>query len=319
MNRPASLLVLAGMALTSISCAADEVGINDSGSSSSTGPTLRPPGEPSDGACPAMNETGTEIFSSGGQDRTVTMVVPDQISNGMPLVYFFHGLLDPGSIPIPTSYIASGLRLQSLANELGVVFALPQSGTMARLGFQFYLWDLENAAGADIQLYDDLRACAHQQLGIDLRRVHAIGNSGGALFTTVLVGSRSDTLASIVELSGGSDIDMLTFDAPWSAYRTPDVAVPSLLVTGGETDEWPGGGMTLIDFDASTRGLARQLSNDGHYVVLCEHQLGHTVPPNGMTAAKVWVDSHVFGAPSPLAVGGIDGVDGLSGWCAELD
>ncbi|MEC9388726.1 MAG: hypothetical protein VX944_01505 [Myxococcota bacterium] len=311
--------LMAVVASAAVSCSNEALNAKDTGGTTVSAPALRPPGLPSDGACPAMNETGTDTFSSGGRDRTVTMVVPSDVSSGMPLVYFFHGLLDPRSIPIPTSYMANGLRLQALADELGVVFALPQAGTMTRMGFQFYLWDLEDSASADIQLYDDLRACAHQELGVDLRRVHAIGNSGGALFTTVLVGSRADTLASIVELSGGSDIDMLTFDEPLSAYRTPAVAVPSLLVTGGATDQWPGGGMTLIDFDSSTKGLAGQLSEDGHYVVLCEHQLGHTVPPNGMTAAEVWVSSHAFGEPSPLAAEGIQNVDALSSWCVEAD
>ena len=319
MNRTLLHALTAVVASASASCATEASKAKDTGGTTVSGPVLRPPGLPSDGVCPAMNETGTDTFPSGGRDRTVTMVVPTDVSSGMPLVYFFHGLLDPGLIPVPTSYMANGLRLQALADELGVVFALPQAGTMTRMGFEFYLWDLEDFASPDIQLYDDLRACAHQALGIDLRRVHAIGNSGGALFTTVLIGSRADTLASIVELSGGSDIDMLTFDEPLAAYRTPAVAVPTLLVTGGATDQWPGGGMTLIDFDSSTKSLARQLSDDGHYVVLCEHQLGHTVPPNGMTAAEVWVSSHAFGDPSPFAADGIQHVDALSSWCVEAD
>ena len=60
------------------------------------------PDSTSDGQCPDMTQSHTTSFSSSGQDRVVTTVIPDQLEENMPFVYFFHGLLDPGYTPKPT-------------------------------------------------------------------------------------------------------------------------------------------------------------------------------------------------------------------------
>jgi len=283
------------------------------------GVALAPIDSPSNGECPDMGETNTGVFSSANADRTVTMVIPQEVTDDMPLVYFFHGLMDPGSTPNPTAYMASGLGLQRLADELGVVFAIPQSGQMSRMGFNFYMWNVEEPENADITLFDDLRACASQTLNIDLNRVHAVGMSGGALFTTVITRDRGDALASMVEMSGGSDVDMLTFDSPLSAYATAAYRVPSLLISGGTTDVWPGGGITLVDFTAATDALASQLVEDDHFVVRCEHSSGHAIPMTAMAAAELWITSHSFDLPSPIQTSGILGLSQLDSWCEVLN
>lgn len=289
-----------------------KTGVDSSGPAE---PTIRPVESVSDGECPDMSATNTGTFSSAGQERTVTMVIPDTPTESMPLIYFFHGLLDPQSTPQPTSYISTVLGLQRLANDMGVVFALPQSGVMSRLGIQFFMWDVEDANSPDIVLVDDIRACAFTELGIDLARVHAVGNSGGALFTTMVVRERSDALASMVEISGGSDIEMLTFDSALSAYETPTTPVPSLLISGGENDEWPGGGITLVDFDAATDSLEDQLMADGHFVIRCRHSLGHSVPMTAIGAMQVWTEHHVFNEESSIEDAGVEAFDELAGWC----
>ena len=280
---------------------------------------LAPVDEPSNGECPDMTQSNTGVFSSANADRTVTMVIPQEVTDSMPLVYFFHGLMDPGSTPNPTAYMASGLGLQRLADELGVVFAIPQSGQMSRMGFNFFMWNVEEPENDDVTLFDDLRACASQTLNIDLSRVHAVGMSGGALFTTVVTRDRGDTLASMVEMSGGSDVDMLTFDSPLSAYEASAYAVPSLLISGGSSDVWPGGGITLVDFTAATDTLARQLVEDDHFVVRCEHSSGHAIPMTAMAAAEVWIESHSFDSPSPIKQSGINEFSQFDNWCEVLN
>lgn len=287
--------------------------------SDAPGTVLAPVDAPSNGECPSMNVTNTGQFSSANSDRTVTMVIPQDVTDGMPLVYFFHGLMDPGSTPNPTAYMASGLGLQRLADDLGVVFAIPQSGQMSRMGFNFYMWNVEDSDNEDITLFDDLRSCASQVLNIDLNRVHAIGMSGGALFTTVVTRDRGDTLASMVEMSGGSDVEMLTFDSPLSAYDTAAYPVPSLLISGGTTDVWPGGGITLVDFSAATDALASQLVEDEHFVVRCEHSSGHAIPMTAMAVAEVWIKSHAFELPSPIKDSGIGEFTEFDSWCEVLD
>ena len=248
----------------------------------------------------------------------MTSIVPDDPPDGMPLVFFFHGLLDPGSTPQPTDYMARALGLQDAANEHGVAFILPQSGILDRFGIRFFMWAAEEFEGPDVVLYDDLRGCADDQLSVDLYNVHAMGFSGGALFTTVIARDRGDTLASIVEMSGGSDIDMLTFEDPLSAYKTSENPMPALLISGGATDAWPGGGIELVNFSKATDTLESNLVADGHFVVRCEHSSGHQVPMTAINMSWDWIDAHTFGEPSPYETQGLVGST-WTDWCRIVD
>jgi len=288
---------------------------DDTGSSNQMTGGVALPTATSSGSCPDMSTSHTTSFQSSGEERTVTIVVPEDAAPDMPLVYFFHGLLDPGSTPEPSDYMASALGLQRLADDAGVAFILPQSGLLERMGFSFFMWNVEDAESNDMVLFDDLRSCAYDELAIDLTRVHAMGMSGGALFTTVVAKERGEVLASIVEMSGGSDIDMVTFDGPLSSYESSDNKMPALLISGGSNDLWPGGGLTLLDFSAATNTLEAKMVADGHFVVRCEHNQGHSVPYAAIDAAWDWVDSHQYGVPSPIEATGIANVDSLSDWC----
>ena len=163
-------------------------------------------------------------------------------------------------------------------------------------------------------LYDDLRSCADQQLDIDLYNIHAMGFSGGGLFTTVIARDRGNTLASIIEMSGGADIDMLTFDYPLSVYETPANTMPALLISGGSTDAWPGGGLELVNFSDATDTLEDHLVGDGHFVVRCEHSSGHQVPMGAISLSWDWITAHTFGEPSPYVQAGLPS-SGWSDWC----
>ena len=57
-----------------------------------------------------------------------------------------------------------------------------------------------------------------------------MGFSGGALFNTVILSHRADTLAASVQMSGGADIEVATFSNPFSAYLTPVTKVPVFLL-----------------------------------------------------------------------------------------
>ena len=112
---------------------------------------------------------------------------------------------------------------------------------------------------------------------------------------------------------------MLTFDSPLSAYEASAYAVPSLLISGGSSDVWPGGGITLVDFTAATDTLARQLVEDDHFVVRCEHSSGHAIPMTAMAAAEVWIESHSFDSPSPIKQSGINKFSQFDNWCEVLN
>lgn len=288
---------------TSGKSGADDTGPSDTGAHSSSG--VAELAALSSDDCPDLSTSGTSSFSSSGRDRTVTTVLPSTIEENMPVVFFFHGLLD-ASTSSPSAMMASGLNLQSYADELGVIFILPESELISVAGFSFYMWTVDTVDGDDIVLYDDLRTCASDQLSVDLERISAMGFSGGGLFTTVVARDRGNTLASIVELSGGSDVTIPTFTDLFAEYDTPTYAMPALLMAGGTNDVWPGGGVTLVDFSAATDTLQGKLADDGHFVVRCEHTQGHAVPLSAVTDSWEWIEAHRFGEPSPFITSGVD-------------
>ena len=286
----------------------------DTGEAVGTGSGVAPLAELSSGECPDFTASGTSDFLSSGRSRTVTTVVPTAVEDGMPVIFLFHGLLD-ASMSSPSASMAGWWNLQSYADDLGAVFILPESDLMTVATFSFYMWAVNEFDGEDVVLYDDLRTCASNALSVDLDRIHAMGFSGGGLFTTVVARDRGDTLASIVELSGGSDVTIPTFSELFAEYATPTAKMPALLMAGGSADVWPGGGMTIVDFSAATDSLQEQLVEDGHYVVRCEHSEGHDAPYSALTDSWQWISSHQFGQPSPFES---DGIGSLTTGCQEI-
>ncbi|MCB9795902.1 MAG: hypothetical protein H6741_24670, partial [Alphaproteobacteria bacterium] len=97
-----------------------------------------------------------------------------------------------------------------------------------------------------------------------------------------------------------------------SAYTTPAYAYPALLVSGGTQDVWPSPQFALIDFVAGTDTLESNLVADGHVVVRCRHNQGHTITQDEYAFAVEWVTSHRFGDASIYAEGDLSGNED---WC----
>jgi poly(3-hydroxybutyrate) depolymerase len=266
------------------------------------------------GDCPDLSESGTDTFESSGIEREVTVLVPEDPDGPMGVVFFFHGLMDPTQTPHPADYMLDALDMQSVANNTNTIVVAPVSLTMEMFGLAFFMWDAARDADDDVVLYDDLRTCTAQQHDVDLSRMTAFGFSGGALFTTVIMGDRGDTLAAAIEASGGSDVVVPLFDNPFSAWVEPEYKMPVLLQSGGTADVWPDPSLTLVDFGAATSNLEGQLVGADHTVIRCEHDQGHTITWAGYEAAIDWATQHVYGEPSPWDE---DGVGDWDDWCRE--
>ena len=65
---------------------------------------------------------------------------------------------------------------------------------------------------------------------IDLDTMSSMGFSGGALFTTVVLSNGQDTLASVIEMSGGADLQVPGFENPFSVHNPTTRNVPTLLM-----------------------------------------------------------------------------------------
>jgi poly(3-hydroxybutyrate) depolymerase len=268
--------------------------------------------EPS-GACPDIPGSGDYEITAGGLSRRFTVVAPTAPSGPVGLTFFFHGLMG-ASGPDPAAYFARSLGLQATADEAGMVFVLPVSGVMSLAAQEFYLWDIALDTTADLTLYDDLRTCVARAFDVDLSRTVAAGFSGGALFTTVIAAQRSDTLAAIVEGSGGADLSVPIWEQTAAAYAPPAQPLPALLITGGEQDVWPDPTFTIVDFVAATDTLQARRAADGLASVRCDHGRGHTLTNAAWDLSLAWITGHRFGAPSPGEDASARGDD--ADWCA---
>lgn len=244
----------------------------------------------SGGACPAaLAEGGEVVFTANGQERTVKVILPESGPAGAPVVFVWHPL------GATAADMIRYLGLRDWADDNGAVVVVPES-----LSGNMFEWDFWNGQDHDLVMYDDLRTCLIQDLGVDPTRFSATGMSAGGLMTTFMGIQRGDTLATIFPMSGGTD--------PVIPYTPPAGPFPALLFYGGASDTWNG-----LDFEGATLAFAGELRADGHRVIVCNHEGGHTIPPEAEQASTAWLTTHVYGAPGPFEDGNLDG---LPGYCA---
>jgi hypothetical protein len=264
------------------------------------------------GTCPDLSESGTGPMTAGGLERTVTVLLPEVMPASPPVTFFWHGLANAGSNP--GEQTSRSLQLQQVANELGMIIVLPESRDMTIANFSFAMWEVFDQDELDLVLYDDLRTCLAETFDIDLYRVASAGFSGGSLFESVLLRERADTFSTVLEMSGGSDIENALLPNTISQYGSPSWPIPVYLATGGVDDAWPNSSFKLVDFTIATDSLQAQLLTDESYVVRCYHEQGHTVTQPEYEAMLEWLPVHVFGQPSPFETSGIDA---WASWCSE--
>jgi poly(3-hydroxybutyrate) depolymerase len=265
--------------------------VDDTAAPAETGPQPAPLAELSEGDCP--DPSGTSTFMSAGVEREVRVIVPEGDTTGLPLLFVYHPL---GS---NARQMVNWLGLEDWAEDNGVVVVVPSARED-----NVFEWDFWSTDDYDVTLFDDVRTCLADDLGIDVTRVSATGMSAGGLWTTALAMRRADALATVLVMSGGVTEDFLP-------YEKPAQPLPVLAFHGGETDTYGGGGVEL-HFDVQTEEFATDLVADGSFVVVCDHGLGHTIPPEAVDMMTAWLPTHVYGQPSPF----LAGLDGLADYCA---
>ncbi len=318
MPSPARLLPLLGLLVAcSGKPASDAAADSGAGDTAPAGPAAL--ATLSDGACPDMTTSGTSTFQSSGEDRQVTVIIPSSPQPKMAVDFFFHGVTDPSTTSNPGGDTATGLGLQALADSTNTVWIVPDAPVQNLLGvMNVYLWDLAQTDDHDLVLYDDLRTCVGQNLDVDLSRLSTVGFSGGALWNTVVLGNRADTIATAVELSGGSDVVVSGYNnnAPISVYNSPVTNIPVLLTTGADgEDVWPSKSMVVVDFWAASNTLQGKLYDDSHFVVRCADSNGHVMGNKDWNIAQAWIANQTYGGASEFQANGL-GSD--ASWCADV-
>lgn len=238
-----------------------------------------------DTTCPDLSSTGMITFTSLELERTAYVWFPEEKPANMPVVFIYHAL--GGTARQLNNYF----DLKNWAQENNAIVVVPQSHSSNPFEWGF----LNVADGAeDLALFDDLRTCLVNDLSADPARFSANGMSAGGLWTTFLSIHRGDTLAAVMPFSGGTGSVV--------SYETPAYAFPTLLAYGGETDTY-NAGTAYVDFMDATLDFAESLAADGHFVVACNHNAGHTYPPTAMDLTRDWLVPHTFGEASPYANG----------------
>jgi predicted esterase len=236
--------------------------------------------EPS-GACPEFTD-GTVEFDVDGTTRKVEIAMSDAAKEmDGPVIFFWHGM---GSSPADAQIfnpVLSDIKAQ------GGLLVSPYSGTSPAppMGFPWYL----TSGGGDLfdmDLADEIVACAKEKVGIDSSRIHTTGFSAGALNSVQFAMRRSGYVASMASWSGG------LMGAP--DVQDPENKYAAFLFHGGSSD------VQMINFETVTTAYKDNLDAAGHFSMVCNHGGGHSYPQG--TAANVWqfFQDHPYGtAPSP--------------------
>lgn len=234
------------------------------------------------GACPTFKQ-GALTFSPGGRDRKVLIWIgPEAETLDGPLVFFWHGA---GGDPSDAGYALSQVVIHEITALGGIVAAPvhdPNAGSLP--------WYLSGGGSddTDLKVADEIVGCAAQSVGVDLRHIHSVGFSAGAMHNTQFAAFRSGYLASIVNYSGArlSEPD----------EQDPSNKYPAMLFHGGPSDQ------VLVNFESETQSYRDALALAGHFAFICDHGLGHTVPETGIASAWRFLLDHPFGErPDPYS------------------
>ena len=232
-----------------------------------------PPGAPSPpappsysgGTCPTLSP-GVNTLSSGGVDRSFLLVTPSDLGpdEQLPLVFLWHWLGGDA-----TDFLQQG-DVQGGVDSYRFVAIIPEAKGDVQFTWPMDMLSSQARTDEELTFFDDMFACASEQLNIAPHCVASAGVSAGALFTdAALAGGRGEFLSSIVSLSGGAGGPYIK---PWGS---PPHKMPAVVLWGGETDNCLG----LLSFEALSLGLEQELVRDGHFLLECVHNCGHSAPP----------------------------------------
>lgn len=236
------------------------------------------------GPCPELTE-GKQTFSPDGvaRDALVWIDPAKAAAQDGPLVFFWHGA---GGDPSEATY-ALGSALSAIKDMGGVVIAPYHDPASTLLPWYLCLGGTDEG---DLRVADEALACAIAKVGVDMRRIHSVGFSAGAMNTEQFAARRSGYIASIVAYSG-SRIGAVE-------EQNPDNKYPAMLFHGGPSD------MVITNFEDGAHNYHDLLTEAGHFSFLCNHGKGHTVPSDGRASAWQFLLDHPFGTrPEPYEKG----------------
>ena len=240
------------------------------------------------GACPEFADGMVTVSPDAGPRDVRVWISEAAASQDGPLVFFWHGV---GGSPTDATYALGNTVINEITAMGGMVVAPVHDPAAGQ--FPWYL-TLGGTNETDLLVMDEVLACAIQKVGVDMRRIHSVGFSAGAMNTTQVGWRRSGYIASVVTFSGAQ----LGNEPP---DQDPTNLFPAMVVHGGPED------IVVIKFMDNSIKYHEYLKSLGHFSFLCNHNKKHTVPTDIRVPAWQFLQDHPFGQqPEPYA-GGLPG------------
>lgn len=237
------------------------------------------------GSCPALADGDVMFAPAGIEPRAVRLWLSDAAATmDGPLVFYWHGT---GSQPTEATYGLGKTYVDQVVAQGGII-AAPHHDPAAG---DFPWWLVLGTREDDLILADEVLACAIEQLGVDVRRIHTAGMSAGGLQTAQMSFRRSGYVASAASYSGG----ILTMPPD----QDPSNPLSAMIFHGGVGDK------VIISFKDASETYKAAIAARGGFAFICDHGMGHTIP-QGDAQASVWnfFLDHPFGTrPSPYNEG----------------
>ncbi|MBA3545624.1 MAG: hypothetical protein H0T76_04000 [Nannocystis sp.] len=214
-------------------------------------------------------------------NRKFLVIAPDdmQPDERLPVMFMWHWL--GGS----SKDFYERADAQNAVNQKRFIAVIPDGRTPEEGVFfkwPFSITDIDESLTAELEFFDDMLSCVHEQFNVDKDCVSSVGVSAGALFTSQLAGRRGDRLASFMSMSGGTGGNVV------KNWKAPEHKLPGMVLWGG-----PGDFCIAVDFEDTSKDLEMHMVAGGHFVLECIHNCNHSTPPfevpEGMTAfAPLW-------------------------------
>ncbi len=212
-----------------------------------------------------------------------------------PLVFFWHGV---GGSPTDATYALGNTVIDEITAMGGIVAAPVHDPAAGQ--FPWYL-TLGGTDETDLLVADEVLGCAIEKVGVDMRRIHSVGFSAGAMNTTQVGWRRSGYIASVVTFSG-AQLGNVTPD------QDPTNLFPAMVVHGGPED------IVIIKFMDQSIKYADGLKAAGHFAFICNHGKEHTVPSDIRAPAWQFLKDHPFGQQPEPYLNGLP--EGFPAYCA---
>jgi predicted esterase len=225
------------------------------------------------GECPEFRD-GTITFM--GLTGITVVAGTRATAPSAPLVFYWHGT---GSQASEFNSMAKPVR-DAVVQEGGVLISFQgSSGGDALSGTNIF-------GRSDLDITDQLVACAVKNYNVDPRRVFVTGCSAGALFAAAMATVRSSYIAAVATNSGGITTP-LAFE---------DSHTPALMTVHGR----PGTDVVGADFAVASNTADKAFSARGAFVINCNHDGAHC--GGSKQADDIWefFKAHPWGtSPSP--------------------